>query len=268
MALVDTVCGRLFVEVSGAGPDVVLWHSLLCDGGMWEPQVRELSEHWRVINIDAPGHGRSAPTTRPYTLDDCVTAAEEVIDQVGEGRLVSWCGLSWGGMVGMRLALRDPDRLDALILMDTSARPEKPVKKAGYRVLEAVAARTGAIPLVQKPILPLFFTAETMRDRPELVSRFSDRLARMDRQSLVHAVDAVIFERDDVSAEIGRIEAPTLVMVGDQDRATPPSEAELIAEQIPNARLVRIPRAAHLANLEQPAFVNAEIARFLERPAR
>ena len=267
MALVETVCGRLFVDLIGSGPDLVLWHSLLCDGSMWDPQIAELRDRYRIVNIDAPGHGRSAATTAPYTMDDCVTSAEQVMDTIGVAR-TSWCGLSWGGMVGMRLALRDPDRLDALVLMDTSARRERPAKKAGYRVLEAIAKRTGAIPLVQRPILPLFFTAATMRDRPELVARFSQRLERMDRTSLVHAVDAVIFERDDVSAEIGRIEAPTLVMVGDQDRATPPAEAELIASQIPGARLVTIPRAAHLANLEQPAFVNAEIGRFLEESAR
>lgn len=260
--LVETPCGRLFVETVGEGPDVVLWHSLLCDGGMWRPQVDALRDRYRLINIDGPGHGRSAPTRAPYTLDDCVTAAEQVMEALGVER-AAWCGLSWGGMVGMRLALRRPDRVSALVLMDTSARAEDPIKKVRYRILEAITRAVGPIPPVQRRIVPLFFTEDTQRARPELVQRFVDHIQRMDRGSLVHAVDAVIFTRDDISAEIGRIEARALVMTGEEDRATPMAEAELIADQIEGARLVRIPRAAHLANLEQPEIVNDEISRFL-----
>jgi len=196
-------------------------------------------------------------------MDDCVTAAEQVMDALGAGR-AAWCGLSWGGMVAMRLALRAPERVAALALMATSAREERPAKKPGYRVLQGLVRVVGATRLVQAPILPLFFTAETRRMRPDRVEAFSARLLRMDRTSLIHAADAVIFERDDISAEIGRIEAPALVVVGEEDRATPPAEAELIAEQIPGAELVRVPGAAHLVNLEQPERVNAALLRFLD----
>ncbi len=260
--LVETTCGRLFVDVAGEGPPLVLWHSLLCDGAMWRHQIAALRESHRLVNIDAPGHGRSAPTVRGYTMDDCVRAGVAVLDDLSIERAV-WCGLSWGGMVGMRLAVRFPERLAGLVLMDTSARRENPVKKPGYRVLAAIARTLGPMRLLSAPILPLFLTARTRTEQPELAEDFVETLMRMDPASLGHAVDAVILDRDDVSGELGRIDVPTLIVVGEEDRATPPAESEHLARLIPRARLVRVPGAAHLSCLEQPERVNAELERFL-----
>src|SRR5690606_28893825 len=102
--LVDTRLGKLFVEVRGEGTPLCLWHSLLCDGGMWRHQVPALAERYRVINIDAPGHGRSATVRAPFSLDDCVDAAITILDAL-EVEAAHWAGLSWGGMVALRLAL-------------------------------------------------------------------------------------------------------------------------------------------------------------------
>src|SRR5688500_4791150 len=136
--LVETKVGRLFVETVGEGPEVFLWHSLLCDGGMWREQVAALRDQFRLINVDAPGHGRSGPIRRGFTLGDCVDAAVQVMDATGAKR-PGFAGLSWGGMVAMRLALRHPERVAALALLDTSARSEMLEKKLKYRVLLGIA---------------------------------------------------------------------------------------------------------------------------------
>ena len=100
-------CGRLFVDVQGEGPPIVLWHSVLCSGAMWSTIPAELARSHRVIGIDGPGHGRSSPVRASYTLDDNVDAALAGLDACGVRRAV-WCGLSWGGLVGRRRALRAP----------------------------------------------------------------------------------------------------------------------------------------------------------------
>jgi len=260
--LVDTKCGRLFVHVAGEGPDLVLWHSLLCDTGMWKEQLQVLAERYRVVSIDAPGHGRSAPVRGRYTLDDCIDAAVTVLDAAGVER-AAWVGLSWGGMVGMRLAARHPERVAALVLMDTSARPEKPWKKVAYKPLQAIATRFGPIRPLAKVLLPIFFSPHSLRHATEAMETFVQTLIRMDPESLSRAVDAVIYARTDATGELSRIVAPTLVIVGADDRATPPAESEHLAANIRGAGLVRIPDAGHLSALEQPERVNSALLSFL-----
>lgn len=263
--LVETRCGRLFVEEHGKdlpGLPVVLWHSLLCDGGMWKAQIDALDGRARVINVDAPGHGKSAPTTRRYGIEDSSEAAIEVLDALGIERC-KWVGLSWGGMVGMRLALRHPRRIERLALLDTNADAETKEKLPSYRVLAFLARTIGPIPMLLDRIVPIFFSPETIRERPDVVATFRQRLAAMDRASIGHAVDAVIFTRRDLRPEIGRIDCPTLVMVGADDVATPAQRADDIVSRIAGARLVTIPGAGHLSAWEQPGAVNAALLPFL-----
>lgn len=258
-------CGRLFVEdrdPSAAGVPIVFWHSLLCDGGMWQAQIDALAGKARIVNIDGPGHGKSAPTTQPYDMDDSVDAALSVLDALKIERC-RWVGLSWGGMVGMRLAIRAPHRIERLALLDTNADAETREKLPSYRVMALLARLFGAFPLLLDRIVPIFFSETTRATRPEIVQTFRSRVAAMDRTSLRHALDAVMFTRSDVRPELGRIRCPTLVMVGDDDVATPLPRSEDITSRIPGAKLVRIPRAGHLAAWEQPGAVNGHLLPFL-----
>ena len=261
--LVETRLGKLFVEERGEGAPVLLWHSLLCDGGMWRFQVPALAERHRVITLDAPGHGRSAPRREPFSLEDCAEAAREVMDALDVER-AHWAGLSWGGMTGMRFALRHPERLRSLALIDTSAHRESRRKLPSYHVMAFIARRVGAVGPLLDRIEPLFFTAETRRTQPEVVREFREHLARMDPASIGRAVDAVIFHRRDLRERLGAIRIPTLVLVGAEDVATPPARAREIAAGIPGASLVEIAGAAHLSALEQPEAVNAALLGFFE----
>jgi pimeloyl-ACP methyl ester carboxylesterase len=258
-------CGRLFVEERGkpTGPTLVLWHSLLCDGGMWEPMVRELEAQYRVVNIDAPGHGRSSPTRSAYSMDDSVDAAIAVLDHLAIARC-AWIGLSWDGMVGMRLGLRVPDRLAGLALFDTSANAESRRKLPSYYLMAAIARRFGAVPLLLDRIVPIYLSAATRREQPRLVQRFRERVASMDPMSVGHAVDAVIFRRDDIVDRLREIRVPTLVVCGDDDIATPLVRSETIASAIHGAALRRIASAGHLSAWEQPAAALRHLEPWLE----
>ncbi len=263
--LVETRVGRLFVEVRGEGAPVVLWPSLLTDGGMWRFQVPALAERYRVITIDPPGHGRSAPVRRPFTLEDCAEAAREVLDACGAER-AHYAGLSWGGMTGMRLALSHPERLASLALVDTNADRETRHKLPAYRAMQIVSRAVGAgVPLILKRLDAIYLAERTRRERPEVVREFRDHVVRMDRESVRHCTDAVIFHRGDIRHRLGEIRVPTLVVVGAEDVPTPVSRSRDIADRIPGATLVTIPGAGHLSALDQPERVTEELLRFFDR---
>ncbi|MDQ3035420.1 MAG: alpha/beta fold hydrolase [Myxococcota bacterium] len=264
-------CGRLWVDVRGEGAPIVLWHSVLCDGSMWSTIPGELARTHRVINIDAPGHGRSSPSREAYTMDDCVDAAIAVLDACGAPRAI-WCGLSWGGMVGMRLAIRSPHRVSALALIDTNADDEVPEKLPSYHAMAAIVRVLGPIGPILDRVEKIYFSPSSLRPRRPIVDEFRRGIASMDRESIRRVLDAVIFGRDDIRPQLARITAPTLVVVGADDVATPRQRSEDIASRIRGARLVEIPRAGHLSAWEQPGAVREAIesliATISPRPAR
>ncbi|MCB9591698.1 MAG: alpha/beta fold hydrolase [Sandaracinaceae bacterium] len=257
--IVETCVGSLFVEVAGEGSPLVLWPSMLTDGGMWRFQIPKLRERFRTIVIDPPGHGRSAPVRRPYTLEGCADAAVEVLDALDVEEPVDWAGLSWGGMTGMRVALQSPARLRRLAILDSSAAREARRKLPSYHAMAFIARRVGALAILEDRIERIFFTGRSVTSRRDIVDPFREHLARMDPASIGHAVDAVIFHRVDLRPRLREITAPTLVMVGREDGATPPARSREIADGIRGARLVEIPDAAHLSALEQPDLVTREL---------
>ena len=258
--MIDTTCGRMSVDVAGDGPDVLLWPSLLCDGSMWRYQLPALSARHRVISVDPPGHGRSEPVPRAYTLDDCVTAALTIMDALGVAR-TTWCGLSWGGMVGMRVAARFPERVNALVLADCSARVAPALDRLKYGLLAGIARRYGVSDLLARVVMRIMFHAPSAH--PEAVSQAVAVAKRLDRASLGRAVDAVLLHRNDVSDAVRRIAVPTLVVVGEHDRATPVAESEHIARLVPRSHFLKLPHAGHLSALEAPDRFTAELVRFL-----
>ncbi len=263
--LVETRVGRLFVDVRGEGDAVVLWPSLLTDGGMWRFQVPALAERWRVITIDPPGHGRSERVNRPFTLEDCADAAIEIMDALGVEQ-AHFGGLSWGGMTGLRLALRYSSRVRSLALVDTNADRETPEKVPAYRAMMRIARIFGPnVPPLLDRVEAIYFTAESRRHRRDIVDDFRSHVASRDPSSLKHCLDAVIFERVDLRDRLASIRLPSLVLVGAEDVATPVERSRDIVSRIPGAELVVVPAAAHLSALEAPEPITAELVRFFER---
>lgn len=266
--LIDTRLGRLFVDDRGKGEPIVLWPSLLTDGGMWRFQIPTLAERWRVITIDPPGHGRSARVEAPFTLEDCADAAVEVMDALGVEQ-THFGGLSWGGMTGLRIALRHPGRLRSLALIDTNADRETPKKIPAYRAMMAIARVLGPnVPPLLDRVEAIYFTRASRRHRREIVDDFRAHVASREITSLRYCLDAVIFQRGDIRDRLSTLEVPTLVIVGAKDIATPIDRSSDIASRIPGAELVIVPEAAHLSALEAPERITAELVRFFERNAR
>lgn len=259
MATLERDGATIGYEVAGDGPAILLGHSLLCDRTMWAGVAPALAADHRVINADFRGHGASV-TPGPYAFDDLVGDWLALLDHEGVDRAVL-CGLSMGGMTAMRLAMRAPDRVRALILIDSNAARETWFRRLKYRVLARMFARKGMTDGLLARVGPIMFGATTVARRPELVSAFAETLRTFDRAQLALAIGAV--NGRGPIGDITGITAPTLVMVGEEDAATPPFRSQFIHQQIRGSQLVTIPEAGHLSALEQPELVTDHIRAFL-----
>ncbi len=264
---VKTRLGRLFYEELGAptspdAPAIVLWHSFLCDGGMWDGQRAALAALGRVVIFDGPGHGKSeAPPA--HSLEDGADALVEALDQLKIVR-AALVGLSWGGMLAMRVALRRPERVAGLALLDTAASPEVVGKQIKYRAMLSTFRRFG-LPriVVERQVVPLMFAHGTRAARRDVVEAWMADLEGFPREG-VYQVGRAVFWRKDLVPELGRIRAKTLVLCGSEDVATPPDRSRAIADGITGARLTMVANAAHLSTLDAPSAVNAELVPFLK----
>ena len=267
MPYVRTRLGRWFYEERGVARKpgdaaIVLWPSLLWDGGMWREQVEPLSALGRVLVFDPPGHGKSE-VPPSFSLED---NADAMLDALGERSVdrAVFVGLSWGGMLSMRMALQHPSRVRALALFDTSAEPEERARAVRYRLFVSMGRRVGLPPsLLDREIVPLFFAEKTRRDRPELVERFVRAVSGFPREGTARASLAVVVHRKDILAKIDAIRVPTIVVCGKEDRATEPVHSERIVSRIAGARLTLIPDAGHVSPIEQPAAVNDVLVPFV-----
>lgn len=252
---------RLGYEISGEGPAILLGHSLLCSTRMWDGIAPELAKNYTVINIDARGHaGSTAPG--PFTLDDLAQDWIAIMDKENIQNAIL-CGLSMGGMTAMRAALIAPERVRAMILMDTSAEPELMQKRIEYAAMLEILLRFGHLNPLYKVIGKIMLSKTTIRERPQMALDLYPVFKQHDPHQLQHAVRAVI-DRHDLLSRIPEIHTPTLVLVGEEDTATPPFRSERLASALPKAILQKVPAAGHLSALEQPQIVLRQIEAFLK----
>ncbi|SHG06924.1 3-oxoadipate enol-lactonase [Microbulbifer donghaiensis] len=251
---------EIYYEISGSGPALLLLHSFLCDGEMWREQVGPLSEHYRVINIDIRGHGQSSAADRPLDIYDLVEDVVAVMDNEGIAS-ATWAGLSIGGMIALRAALTVPDRVSALMLLDSHAGTETGFKKFKYKAMVAAAKLFGIKPLLPK-VSKLMFGQHTLQTQPELVRHWKDKFATMPLVSIANMVDALC-QRDSLKTRLGDIPQAALVLVGEEDLSLPPPCSISLAERLPNASLEIVKQAGHLSSLEQPKAVTAAMLQFL-----
>lgn len=241
-------------------PPVVLSNSLGTTLAMWDPQLPALTRDFRVLRYDHAGHGRAA-TTRVASVAELGQGLLDQLDEHGVER-ISFCGLSLGGAVGMWLALNAPQRIDRLVLACTSARFGTP---EGWRQ-RTDAVRTGGVEAVADAVLALWFSEQMRRASPALVVAYRDMMISADREGYAGCCEALAAW--DPGDELAAITAPTLVLAGSEDAATPPEQGAAIQRHISGARLCVLAGAGHLANLERPAEFNRLLLEHLTaRPA-
>jgi pimeloyl-ACP methyl ester carboxylesterase len=254
---------RLYYEEHGNGAQTVLFaHGLLWSGRMFARQVDALRGRYRCITFDWRGQGQSEVTPSGYDMETLYADTLALIDTLGI-QACHFVGLSMGGFIGMRLAARRPDIVKSLILIGTSADPEPAANIPKYRMLNMVARWLG-FRLVVAPVMRVMFGQTFLTDpaRAQLRQEWRQQLLANHRIGVTRATAGVI-TRQGISDLLGAIAARTLILVGDQDVATPPAVARRIHERIPQSQLKLIPGAGHTSTVEQPELVSAAILAFL-----
>ncbi|EWY36451.1 3-oxoadipate enol-lactonase [Skermanella stibiiresistens SB22] len=253
---------RIFHRFDGeeGSPVLLLSNSLGTTLEMWDPQIPAFSRHFRVLRYDSRGHGRSDAPQGPYDIARLGRDAVDLLQALAI-RQVSFCGLSKGGMIGMWLAVNAAERVDRLVLANTSAFIGSP--ETWTRRIETVD-RDGMAAIVPG-VIERWFTPRFRDADPTAVDRVASMLAGTPPQGYIACCAAVrdMDQRDAISA----ITAPTLVIAGDQDLATPPAHSEFMAGAIAGAKLVRT-NAAHLSNVERSEFFTEAVLDFLTSPAK
>jgi len=251
-----------YVE-QGDGPAIVFLHGLVFDHTMYEAQFEDLPDNYRCISLDLRGHGRSECPDGPWTMQDCADDVIAFIEGVGAApcHLV---GMSWGGMIAVRIGVQRPDLVRSLVLIDTSAGAERPDWAEVENTFISLLETQGMSDDVIASSVPIMFGERYAAEHADGVAVYYDRLKTMDVNGALEALRAIV-GRDSVLERLGEIRVPALVIHGEKDAAIPMSEAEAIASGITGAEFVRIPDAGHSTPLEAPDAVNVALAEFFGR---
>jgi pimeloyl-ACP methyl ester carboxylesterase len=249
--LVTTDLGRLRVAVTGAGPPVVLWHSLFVDSRSWGPLVDELARSRTVYAIDGPSHGGSDAVHRDFTFEQCVAAAEMALDRLALTEPVDWVGNAWGGHIGIRLASRQRPRVRTLTTIGT------PV--AAFTLREKW---TTAVPLIQlyRVVGPNGFIlsqlsgsllgAEAVTAQPDRAATVMESFRTADRRGMLHAMRSMMLKRTGIEGLLSHIAVPTLVLsVRDDAMGWRTEEARRTCAVIPDCRVEEVAGGGHVAPL-------------------
>jgi 3-oxoadipate enol-lactonase len=255
---------ELHCETAGAGPAVALVHAGICDSGMWDPQWRSLAGSHRLLRHDMRGFGRSPLPPQPYSNARDLL---DVMDAAGIDRAVL-VGASLGGRVALEIALAEPDRVSALVLVGPGL-PDHEWSRAvrDYGAAEDAAIERGDLDAAAE-LNVRFWVDGPRRDPPQVDASMRDRVRAMQRHALELQVP-VWEEADeellapDLGERLGEIRQPALVLVGEVDQPDIHAIAARLVEHLPNSTLATIPAAAHLPSLERPEPFGRLVTEFL-----
>jgi 3-oxoadipate enol-lactonase / 4-carboxymuconolactone decarboxylase len=251
---------RLYWRCDGGDnrPALLLGNSIGTDHCLWAPALAHLTRAFRVIRFDMRGHGASEAPTGEYSLERLARDALAVADAAGAQRF-HYAGISLGGMIGMWLGAHAPERIDRLVLSNTS-----PYFGPEGWAARIAAVKAGGMAAVADVVMGRFFTPEFVAASDERYATARRTLLDVDPSGYAGCCAAI---RDmDLRDVLGRISAPTLVIGGARDQATPPEQGRAIANAIPGAAYAELP-GAHLPALEATAAFVATVAGFLLPPA-
>jgi len=264
---ITTPLGEVAVSVSGNGPAIVMWPSLLMDHTLWTAQVEHFARRFTTVAVDPPGHGRSDGLTRTFTFDECAEVLRAILDGLGIER-AHLLGNSWGAMIGGTFAARHPDRIGCAVLMNGTASPPPGRQRFEYRALLAIARLLRGIrPPLTRSVVRAFLGPTSLRERPAAVQHVLAAARAVDVRSVSYAIRSVVPMRPDQTDLFATIRTPVLVIAGREDATFPLPEVRRMAEAIPDAEFQVLDGAAHLVALEVPDVVNKLAEDFIDRTA-
>jgi pimeloyl-ACP methyl ester carboxylesterase len=246
-----------YEDTGGDGLPLVLSHGFLMDREMFAPQAAALGDQYRVITWDQRGHGETVFDGQAFDYWDLAEDLAALLDHLGVRRAVVG-GMSAGGFISLRFALRHPERVLGLVLIDTQAGLEDPANVPAYDSMHEIwrdsgpndqlLEMTSAIILGDYPEAPAWIAKWRARPHDELTPTYR-----------------CLMDRDDITGRLGEITAPAIVLHGEVDAAIPLERAQALCAGLPGCRqdVVVVPGGGHAANLSNPPFATAAIVQLL-----
>ncbi|MCR6673470.1 3-oxoadipate enol-lactonase [Devosia ginsengisoli] len=238
-------------------PVLALVNSLGTDARIWDGVIDILSARYRVLSYDKRGHGLSDTPPGDYALEDHVDDLTGLLDHLGIERL-ALAGVSVGGLIAQGLALRDQERLAALILCDTAP---KVGDAAGWNARIDTVRKEG-LGAIADLVMDRWFSPDFQQQHPDALAGWRNLFLRSD--PVGYAATCATLRDTDLTAQIGAIATPTLVVAGEADRSTPVELVRSCAESIAGSRFEILPGVGHIPSIEQPAELAALILGFLK----
>ena len=252
---------NIFYEVLGKGPDLVLLHPFPVNHHIWDPIAERLANYYRVIRPDLRGHGDSETGEGSATMAKHAGDVLKICEDIGVERAV-FCGNSIGGYVMFELWRRQRERIRGMVLCGTKAGADNAEARGNRLKAADTVEREGPEPFIEG-MLPKVLGESTRRNRLDMVERARNMMRKMTVTGIA-AVQRGMAERPDSTPTLATIDVPTLVIVGEEDVATPRAEAEIIARGIRGSRLAVVPGAGHYVPLERSEEVHGLLREFLQ----
>ncbi len=247
-------------EGKNGTPVIIFIHGFPFNKSMWNLQVKELKDNYRVISYDIRGHGNSDAGNGDFSIELFVKDLLSLMDALKIDKTVL-CGLSMGGYIALKAIENHPERFDALILSDTHCIADtSEVKEKRMKAIESI--RNSGIEKYADESIKNLFAPESFTTREEEIAVVRKMIVKTAKESLCKTLLALSVRKETCS-KLAEIKVPVLIMVGKEDKITPPAAAQLMHEKIKNSFLNIIEHAGHLSNLENPGDFNEHLKKFV-----
>lgn len=263
---VPTTLGRLAVYEEGSaaagGQVLVLWSSILSDHRIYRSQIRAWRDRHRLILVDGPGHGASGASPGPFSMADCGRALVQVLDALGVAQPVVVVGTSWGGLVGAELALARPERIRALVMLNTPVQTPPGGPGFGERFVTWGARWIHHTGVYRNGVARSFFLPATRARGGPVLDDFHQHLRQADGVALAQSVRSVLIGRQALAPRLHAIAAPVLFIAGRHDSMYPPETLQPAVATLPQGRF-EVVDSAHISVVDAPHQTIALIDAFL-----
>lgn len=249
-------------DISGKadGPPVLLHHPLATELSVWDELTAALAPSYRVIRLDARGHGKTESTPGPYDMEKLAGDVVGLLDHLGLAK-TRYLGLSMGGFVGQVLGYKHPSRFHSLVLVSTSS------NMTGAREIWEGRVKTvqqsGMSPAIVEGSMQRWLSPEALKGKPQVVARLSKMVASTPPQGFIGWCQAIM--NFDVTSRLKEIDLPVRIIAGAIDPATTPAMMQIMHKEIRGSEYVEVPGTAHMLHVEEPAKFHAEVLPFMAK---